>query len=69
MDMRVPEGLLENSGKSAVTLARHRFLCIVFYKTLNNLNLSFMKDLFILRETSRLVREAYETTLGIPRTN
>ena len=69
MDMRVPEGLLENSGKSAVTLTRHRFLCIVFYKTLDNLNLSFMKDLFILRETSRLVREAYEITLGIPRTN
>ena len=31
---------------------RLRLLCIETYKTINNLNAEFMRDLFSLRETS-----------------
>ena len=36
---------------------RLRILCIEIYKTINNLNPEFMRDLFSLRETSRLIRK------------
>ena len=36
---------------------RLRLLCIEIYKTINNLNPEFMRDLFSLRETSRPIRE------------
>ena len=45
---------------------RLRILCIEIYKTINNLNLEFMRDLFTLRETSRLIREKYMLNLNIP---
>ena len=32
-------------------------LCVEIYKTVNNLNPEFMRDLFSLRETSRLIRK------------
>ena len=37
------------------------------YKTLHNLNPSFMKDIFKLRLSSRPVREQYKLNLNIPR--
>ena len=36
---------------------RLRILCIEIYKTINNLNPEFMRDLFSLRETNRLIRK------------
>ena len=45
---------------------RLRILCIEIYKTINNLNPEFMRDLFSLRETSRLIREKYVLNLNIP---
>ena len=45
---------------------RLRLLCIEIYKTINNLNPEFMRDLFSLRETSRLIREKYMLNLNIP---
>ena len=40
------EQLLENSGKRNMKIRRLRFLCIGKYKTLNDLNPSFMKEIF-----------------------
>ena len=45
---------------------RLRLLCIEIYKTINNLNPEFMRDLLSLRETSRLIREKYMLNLNIP---
>ena len=38
--------LLEKSGKYNVKILRLRFLCIEIYKTINDLNPSFMKEIF-----------------------
>ena len=40
------EQLLEMSGKCNMNIRRLRFLCIEIYKTLNDLNSSFMKEIF-----------------------
>ena len=45
---------------------RLRILCIEIYKTINNLNPEFMRDLFSLRETNRLTREKYMLNLSLP---
>ena len=41
-------------------------LCNEIYKTLNNLNPSFIKEVFELRLCSRPVREQYKLNLNIP---
>ena len=40
------ERILEKSGKFSMDLKRKHKLCIEIYKTLNNLNHSFMKEIF-----------------------
>ena len=45
---------------------RLRMLCTEIYKTVISLNPEFMRDLFSLKETSRLVRENYMLNLNIP---
>ena len=49
-----------------MNVSRLRLLCIEIYKTINNLNPEFMRDLFSLRETSRLIREKYMLNLDVP---
>ena len=46
---------------------RKHKLCTEMYKTLNNLNPSFMKDIFKLRLSFRPVREQYILNLNIPK--
>ena len=48
-----------------MNVKRLHFLCVEIYKTFNNLNPSFMKQIFELRETNRNVREKYRLTLSI----
>ena len=60
------EELLLKSGRATMNVNRLRILCIEIYKTINNLNPEFMRDLFSLRETSRLIREKYMLNLNIP---
>ena len=38
-----------------MTVNRLKLLCIEIYKTINNISPEFMRDLYSLRETSRLV--------------
>ena len=43
------ERILEKSGKFSTDVKRKHKLCIEIYQTLNNLNHSFMKEIFQLR--------------------
>ena len=60
------EELLLKSDRATMNVNRLRILCTEIYKTINNLNPEFMRDLFSLRETGRLVREKYMLNLNIP---
>ena len=60
------EELLLKSDRATMNVNRLRLLCIEIYKTINNLNPEFMKHLFSLRKTSRLIREKYILNLNIP---
>ena len=57
------ERILEKSVKFSMDIKRKHKLCIDIYKTLDNLNPSFTKEIFELRLSSRLsarpVREQY----------
>ena len=57
------------SGFSSMNVKRLRKLCVEIFKTVNNLNLSFMKEIFSLRQTDRPVREKYKLNLDIPSYN
>ena len=61
------ERILEKSGKFSIDAKRKHKLCIEIYKTLSNLNPSFMKEIFELRLCSRHVREQYKLNLNTPR--
>ena len=60
------EELLLKSDRATMNVNRLRILCIELFKTNNNFNSEFMRDLFSLRETSRLIREKYMLNLKIP---
>ena len=49
------EELLLKSDRGTMNVNRLRILCVKIYKTISNLNPEFMRDLFRLRETSRLI--------------
>ena len=48
---------------------RLRSLCIEIYKTINNFNPNFMKQIFQLRETKRIVQNRYKLNLSVPKVN
>ena len=52
-----------------MNVIRLRALCAEFYKTINKLNLNFMRDFFKLRLTNRPVREKYKMNMIIPEFN
>ena len=53
------ENLLKKSENPNMNLRRTRSLCIEIYKTINNLNPEFMKNLFKVRKRNRAQREQY----------
>ena len=61
------EEILKNSGKVCMEVNRLRYPCIEIYKTINNINPSFMKQTFQLRETNRAVRNQYRLNLSVPK--
>ena len=63
------EDLLKKADKVTMNVVRTRILCIEIFKTLNNLNPTFMKEIFKLKETERLVREKYKLNLEVPKWN
>ena len=49
------EVLLQKTGKETMKVNRLRSLCIEIYKLINNINLTYMNEIFKLRKTSRAV--------------
>ena len=46
-----------------------RKLCKEIFKSLNNLNPVFLKEIFYFKESNRPVREKYKLNLQIPKIN
>ena len=46
-----------------------RYLSIEIYKTINNIDPSFMNQISQLRETNRLVQTHYKLNLSVPKVN
>ena len=61
--------LLRLCGSCAINVRRKRNLCVEIYKTLNDLNPSFMQEIFETRKTKTAVRERYKINLEIARVN
>ena len=60
------EEILKKSGKAYTEVNRLRYLCIEIYKIIN-INPSFMKQIFQLREANRAVRNQYKLNLNVPK--
>ena len=63
------ETLLHKSGKTTVNVRNLRNLCKEIFKSLNNLNPVFLKEIFYFKESNRPVREKYKLNLQIPKIN
>ena len=61
------EDLLSKGGKSKMNVRRLRTFCVEIYKTFNDLNPSFMNNIFILKINDREVRDKYKLNLDIPK--
>ena len=59
------ETLLSKTDKNFMSINRVRTLCIEIFKTINNLNPPFMKDIFQLRITDRPVRAQNTNNLKV----
>ena len=63
------EDLLSKGGNSTMNVRRLRTLCVEVYKTLDDLNPSFMNNIFKLKINGREVRDKYKLNLDIPKWN
>ena len=45
---------------------RLRSLCIKIYQSINNINPTYMNEIFKLRRTSRAVHSTYKLNLNVP---
>ena len=63
------EKLLQKAGKESVKVNRLRSLCIEIYKSINNMNPTYMNEIFKLRKISRAVRSNYKLNLDVPTIN
>ena len=61
--------LSKKSGKPSMNLRRTRSLCTEIYKTINNLNPEFIKNLFKVCKTNRAQKEQYKLNSEIPKFN
>ena len=59
------EDLLLKSMKPSMNVLRLRQLCIEIFKSINNISPSYMKQIFILKESNRSVRSQYFQNLEI----
>ena len=63
------EEIFKKFGKVYIEVNRFRYVSIEIYKSINNINPSFMKQIFQLRDTNRTVRNRYKLNLGVPKVN
>ena len=61
------ENLQAKGGKSKMNVRRLKTLCVEICKTLNDLNSSFMNNIFKLKANGREVRHKYRLNLDIPK--
>ena len=61
--------LLRLSGSCAINVRLKRNLCLEIYKTFNDLNRSFIREIFETRKTKKAIRNRYEINLEIPKLN
>ena len=59
------EDLLNKSHKFTMDVNRKKHLAIEIYKTINNLNPCYMKNIFKIRETNRPIRDQYKLNLSV----
>ena len=67
--MNTCEQLLDKSHKCNMDIWRFRFLCIEIYKTLNDLNPSFIKQIFEKKDGNWVTQDRYKLNLNIRRRN
>ena len=60
------EELLQKAGKETLKINRLRSLCIDIYKSINNINPTYINEIFKLRKTTRAVRSNYKLNLDVP---
>ena len=63
------EELLLKAEKETMKVNRIRSLCIEIYKLINNINPTYMNEIFKLRKISRAVRSNYKLNLDVPTIN
>ena len=63
------EELLQKTGKETIKVNRLRSLCIEIYKLINNINPTYMNEIFKLRKISRVVHSNYKLYLDVPTIN
>ena len=59
------DDLLKKAGKETMIVNRSRSLCIEIYKLINNINPTYMNEIFKLKKTSRAVRSNYKVNLDV----
>ena len=59
------EFILKLAGKTTVNVAKLTSLCVDIFKTLNNINLAFMNEIFDFRKTNRTVRNQCKLNLEV----
>ena len=63
------EELLKKPGRSTVNVSSYRSLCTEIFKIPNDINPSFIKDIFMLRMANGLTRENCKLNMEIPKSN
>ena len=63
------EELLQKAGKETMKVNRLRSLCIEIYKLINNINPTYMNEIFKLRKISREVHSNYKLNLYVSTIN
>ena len=63
------EELLQKAGKVTMKVNKLRSFCSEIYKSVNNINPTYMNEIFKLRKTRTAVRNNYKLNLDVPTTN
>ena len=63
------EELLKKAGKDTMKVNRLRSLCVEIYKLINNINPTYMNEIFKLRKISRADCSNHKLNLDVPAIN
>ena len=57
---------MQKAGEETMKVNRLRNLCIKIYQSINNINPTYMNEIFKLRKTRRAVHSTYKPNLNVP---